>query len=67
MDSDIGPIIQGWNSTQTISAPENQGCRWDVKLQVRLDLGLLQMEEEGDPTDRDLLVKSLCWIITKRN
>ncbi len=50
MDSDIGPIIQGWEfDPNDICARKIKGSDGTSKLQVRLDLGLLQMEEEGRP------------------
>ncbi len=50
MNFDIGPIIEGWEFDPTdICARKITGVDGRSKIQVRLDLGLLQMEMEGRP------------------
>lgn len=50
MNFDIGPIIEGWEfDANDICARMITGADGKPKIQVRLDLGLLQMETEGRP------------------
>jgi tetratricopeptide (TPR) repeat protein len=50
MNFDIGPIVEGWEfDPNDICARKITGVDGRPKLQVRLDLGLLQMEMEGRP------------------
>lgn len=50
MNLDIGPIIEGWEfDPNDICARKIVGVDGKPKIQVRLDLGLLQMEMEGRP------------------
>ena len=50
MNLDIGPIIEDWEfDPNDICARKIVGVDGRPKLQVRLDLGLLQMEMEGRP------------------
>ncbi len=50
MSLDIGPIIEGWEfDPNDICARMITGADGRPKIQVRLDLGLLQMETEGRP------------------
>ena len=50
MSKDIGPILEGWShESGKISVRKIRGDDGRVKIQLRLDLGLLQMEAEGRP------------------
>ena len=50
MTKDIGPILEGWpHEPGKISVRKIRGGDGRVKIQLRLDLGLLQMEAEGRP------------------
>ena len=50
MSKDIGPILNGWpHKSGEISVRKVTGDDGRLKLQLRLDLGLLQMELEGRP------------------
>lgn len=50
MKRDLGPFVTGWNfDPSDICARKIQGLDGREKLQVRLDLGLLQMELKGRP------------------
>ncbi len=50
MSKDIGPILEGWSHEPgKISVRKIRGRDGRVKIQLRLDLGLLQMESEGRP------------------
>src|SRR5688500_7647829 len=47
---DIGPILRGWDyESGTINVRKIIGLDGQPKLQMRLDLGLLQMEMSGRP------------------
>jgi hypothetical protein len=47
---DIGPILEGWpHEPGQVSVRKIQGQDGQVKIQLRVDLGLLQMETEGRP------------------
>jgi len=49
-DLDIGPILDGWDYRPgRLSVRKIKGLDGRPKLQLRLDLGLLQMEVEGRP------------------
>ncbi len=50
MSKDIGPILDGWPHTPgEISVRKVRGRDGRIKIQLRLDLGLLQMESQGRP------------------
>ena len=50
MSKDIGPILDGWpHEAGRISVRKIRGQDGKVKIQLRLDLGLLQMASEGRP------------------
>ena len=50
MSKDIGSILEGWpHEPGQISVRRISGPNGRVKIQLRLDLGLLQMESEGRP------------------
>lgn len=50
MSKDISPILEGWDyRPDEISVRKIRGLDGKVKIQLRLDLGLLQMETEGRP------------------
>lgn len=50
---DIGPILRGWDfESGTINVRKVSGVDGEPKLQMRLDLGLLQMEMDGRPDGR---------------
>ena len=50
MSKDIGPILDGWpHEAGRISVRKIRGQEGKVKIQLRLDLGLLQMASEGRP------------------
>jgi hypothetical protein len=50
MPKDIGPILKGWDyEPGTISVRKVNGADGSPKLQMRLDLGLLQREMDGRP------------------
>ena len=50
MEQDIGPIIEGWEfDPDEICVRKITGSDGTPKIQVRLDLGLLQMEMKGRP------------------
>ena len=50
LNKDIGPILKGWNyESGTINVRKITGGDGQPKLQMRLDLGLLQMEMTGRP------------------
>src|SRR5579872_7081187 len=47
---DIGPILKGWDyEPGTLNVRKINGADGSPKLQMRLDLGLLQMEMTGRP------------------
>src|SRR5262245_37546884 len=47
---DIGPLLKGWDyEPGTINVRKINGADGSPKLQMRLDLGLLQMELTGRP------------------
>src|SRR5262249_54068777 len=47
---DIGPLLKGWDyEPGTINVRKINGADGAPKLQMRLDLGLLQMELTGRP------------------
>jgi len=50
LDKDIGPILNGWpHDPGEISVRKVRGLDGRPKIQLRLDLGLLQMETRGRP------------------
>ena len=50
MDKDIGPIIEGWDYRPTeVSVRRVRGLDGKEKVQIRVDLGVLQIEVEGRP------------------
>lgn len=50
MNFDIGPIVEGWEfDSNDICARMIVGADGKSKVQVRLDLGLLQMDTDGRP------------------
>jgi len=50
MGKDIGPLLRGWDyESGTINVRKIHGADGQAKLQMRLDLGLLQMEMTGRP------------------
>lgn len=50
MNKDIQPIVAGWEfKPKKISARKIRGFDGSMKLQLRLDLGILQMELHGRP------------------
>ena len=50
MSKDIGPILEGWpHEPGQMSVRRIRGADGRVKIQLRLDLGLLQMEAQGRP------------------
>jgi hypothetical protein len=50
MDDDIGPILQNWKFQEgDLTVRKVAGRDGREKIQLRLDLGLLQMEAEGRP------------------
>jgi len=50
VNKDIGPILEGWpHEPGQISVRKVRGADGRVRIQLRLDLGLLQMEAEGRP------------------
>ena len=50
MDDDISPILKSWKfSDQDLNVRYIKGTDGRVKLQMRLDLGILQMELDGRP------------------
>ncbi len=52
-NKDIGPIIRGWDyESGTINVRKISGGDGRPKLQMRLDLGILQMELTGRPDGR---------------
>ena len=53
MSKDIGPILAGWSyKPGEISVRKIRGQDGHIKIQLRLDLGLLQMATEGRPDGR---------------
>src|SRR5436190_21381583 len=49
-NKDIGPVLKGWDyEPGTINVRKVNGMDGQPKLQMRLDLGLLQMELTGRP------------------
>src|SRR5213075_2454832 len=49
-NKDIGPLLRGWDyESGTINVRKINGVDGAPKLQMRLDLGLLQMEMTGRP------------------
>jgi hypothetical protein len=52
-NKDIGPVLRGWDYEYgTINVRKISGADGRPKLQMRLDLGLLQMEMTGRPDGR---------------
>jgi hypothetical protein len=52
-NKDIGPVLRGWEyEAGTINVRKISGADGRPKLQMRLDLGLLQMEMTGRPDGR---------------
>lgn len=50
VNRDIGPVLRGWDyEPGTINVRKIKGLDGQPKLQMRLDLGLLQMELNGRP------------------
>lgn len=50
MNKDISPILEGWDyRPDEVSVRKIRGLDGRMKIQMRLDLGLLQMEAEGRP------------------
>jgi len=50
MDKDIGPIIEGWDyKPAEVSVRRIRGLDDKEKIQIRVDLGVLQIEVEGRP------------------
>ena len=50
VNRDIGPVLRGWDyEPGTINVRKIKGLDGQPKLQMRLDLGLLQMEVTGRP------------------
>ncbi len=50
VSKDIGPILEGWpHEPRQISVRRIRGPDGRMKIQLRLDLGLLQMEARGRP------------------
>ncbi len=53
MDYDIGPILEQWrHKPGEVTVRRITGCDGRPKIQMRLDLGLLQMDLEGRPDRR---------------
>ena len=53
MDYDIGPILEQWrHKTGEVTVRRITGGDGRAKIQMRLDLGLLQMETDGRPDGR---------------
>jgi len=53
VSKDIGPILEGWpHKPGEISVRKIRGNDGRTKIQLRLDLGLLQMAAEGRPDGR---------------
>src|SRR5258707_9325486 len=49
-NKDVGPLLKGWDyEPGTINVRKINGLDGKQKLQMRLDLGLLQMELTGRP------------------
>ncbi len=50
MDSDIGPILGGWEyAPGELSVRKIEGGNGGQKIQIRMDLGLMQLEWSGRP------------------
>ncbi len=54
MSKDIGPIIEGWDfSSNDVSVRIIKGDDGKDKIQMRIDLGLMQMELDGRPDGKN--------------
>lgn len=50
MDKDIGPVLEGWDyRPDQVSVRRIRGLDGKEKIQIRVDLGVLQVEMEGRP------------------
>jgi len=49
--NDISPVLKAWeyDSQQDMMVRKIRGIDGKIKIQMRLDLGILQMEQEGRP------------------
>jgi len=54
MTNDIGPILEGWpHEDGQITVRKIRGSDGRIKIQLRVDLGLLQMATEGRPDGQE--------------
>ena len=53
MSKDIGPVLEGWEyEPDKLKVRKVQGADGNEKIQIRLDLGLYQLEVDGRPDGR---------------
>ncbi len=65
---DISPVLKGWDyEPGTINVRKISGLDGSPKLQMRVDLGVLQMEMSGRPDGAHPTAANRSSIITKPN
>ena len=66
-NKDIAPLLSGWDyEPGTINVRKINGADGSPKLQMRLDLGLLQMEMTAGPMALGRMGLIRCWNISSR-